>query len=285
MRDLAVVEEVAERRERISPWTAEALHATLGLPGEPPRSGEPLPPLWRWFSFRDAPRRSALGPAGAPVQNGIFGGGAPFLISGRFEFSRSLIVGRSASLIRSCERRRRLELGDGPVEIQTHRIDVGATDGPAEIEERDYLRRVGGADPSPPLLANAPAPNEPRRKARWRTRMTTDGPLLFRIGALLFDADRLHYDIDYCRHAGLSGLVVQTQLLALLLIETAREKGPDRTIARFSYRLRGVLTHLEPFAVCGRPTQLEDGDDGAELWIESETAPRRVVMTATLSYV
>ncbi len=283
MRDLAAVEEVTERRDLIRAWPACALHATLGLPGEPPGPGEPLPPLWRWFYFLDAVRRSAIGPSGAGDGGGIFGGGAKYWIGGRLEFRKPLLIGRTASLVESNERRRRAELGDGPVEILTQRLDVAHANGLAEVEERDFIRRVGRGSAAPPIpmeADGAPAP-----KSRWRRRWAVDAPLLFRFSALLFDSNRLHYDLDYCRSAaGLPGLLAPTPLLALLLLETAREKGPDRAVARFSYRLRGLLTHLDAFAVCGRATRLEDGGDGAELWIETESAPKRVVMTATLAF-
>lgn len=282
MRDLATVEEIVEQRDLIRAWPACALHATLGLPGEPPGAGEPLPPLWRWMYFLTAERRSAVGTSGAGGR-GIFGG-EKFWVGGRLEFRRPLLIGRTANLVTSIERRRRAELDDGPVELVTERLDVSTSKGVVEVEERDYIRRLGPAS-SRPAAPDAAASAEVSSKPRWSRRWVVDPPLLFRFSALLFDSNRLHYDIDYCRTAlGAPALLAQTPLLALLLLETAREKGPDRAVSRFSYRLGGRLTHLDAFSVCGRPMQLEDGGDGAELWIETASAPKRIPITATLAY-
>lgn len=289
MRDAAVVEDAIEQRDLIRLFPACALHATIGLPGAPPEAGDPLPPLWRWMYFLNAPRRIDIGPSGAGDGRGIFSGGVKYWIGGRHEFRRPLKIGRSASLVSSVERRRRAELTDGPVEIITEQMTAAAADGICEIEERDFVRRIGGmraAPALPDLVLPSEAEAEPRpsRKARWRRRWAVDAPLLFRFSALMFDSNRLHYDHEYCRSVGAPGLLVQTPLLALLLLELAAEKGPDRAIARFSYRMCGMVTHLDAFSLSGRPTRLEDGGDGAELWIEKESAPRHIVMTATLAY-
>ncbi|MCI4665950.1 MAG: hypothetical protein MRY74_14645 [Neomegalonema sp.] len=289
MRDLADAEQTVEKSDRIRAWPASALHASLGLPGDPPRTGDPLPPLWRWLYFLDAPRRSELGASGAApafANANVRGDGAFHWVGGRLAFRRSLTVGRLAHLASSFERRRQVDTNEGPVEIVTQRLDVSTSEGAAEIEERDYVRRLGGGgDETPPLLGEAPAAIDETTKARWRRRWAVDAPLLFRYAALTFDSNRLHYDSDYCRQAtGASGLIVQTPLMATLLLELARELGPDRRISRFSYRLRGRLTDADAFSVCSRPAALEDGGEGADMWIETESAPKRVVMTAALAY-
>ncbi len=52
-------------------WPAQALHATLDLPGPEPEIGDPLPPLWHWLYFLPTVPHTGLGSDGHPKRGGF----------------------------------------------------------------------------------------------------------------------------------------------------------------------------------------------------------------------
>ncbi|MEL6794550.1 MAG: hypothetical protein AAFP78_13915, partial [Pseudomonadota bacterium] len=85
--------------DRIDPWRAGALHATLDLPGPPPGAGEALPAFQHWIYFLEAKPARALGRDGHPATGAFIPDlGLPrrMWAGGRLEFHRPLRIGLDA---------------------------------------------------------------------------------------------------------------------------------------------------------------------------------------------
>ena len=86
--------------------------------------------------------------------------------------------------------------------------------------------------------------------------------MLFRYSALTFNGHRIHYDVDYCRRAGLDGLLVHGPLQASLLAEFAASIRRGRAPTHFSYRaVRPLIASDAPLALNAVET-----DSGLDLW-------------------
>ena len=271
-----------EKRDVIAPWPAAALHTALDLPGEPPKKGEPLPPLWRWMYFLETRRRSELGREGAPERGGALN--PPLKLprrqwaGGRVRFHRQLKLGANATRFSEITELRRQKGQTGDLAFLTIKHEVRPADGLMETEEQDLVFRPE-REPDPD--ADRERWLEARTDETWSRIWTADPMLLFRYSALTYNAHRLHYDLDYCRESeGYSGLLVQTTLLATLMLELAREQGPDRRIGGFEFRSISPVLHTEAFEVCGRPFEAEEQAGpaenetkkpapGADLWIRA----------------
>lgn len=264
-----------ETRDVIRPWPAEALHATLDRPGDPPLKGDALPLFWRQLYFLEAKRRSDLGRDGHPGRGtGLIPPiDAPrrMWAGGRLTFARPLKIGAAATKLSSVKSVTRKQGRSGPLTFLTLRHEVLTADGLAETEEQDlvYLN-----DPRPG--AAKPAAPEARQDEQWRRVWTMDPTALFRYSALTFNGHRIHYDLDYCREVeGYDGLVVHGPLLATLMLELAREQGPDRRVAAFAFKAASPVVHTEAFEVCGAPMTDAEGREGADLWVRAAAASGR----------
>jgi 3-methylfumaryl-CoA hydratase len=204
----------AEMTRRVDPWPAEAFAGLIGAPLPPLRPGDPLPPMWHWFTLLDHPAQAENGLDGHPA-------GGPFLPP--------------------IPRRRRMFAGgrlrqDAPVPVGAElssRSSVvgGATVG---IEEQDIVYRSEPDDAAPRAVPR-PATGVPEPAGTWRLELATDPILLFRFSALTYNAHRIHYDRPYAMQVeGYPDLVVHGPLLAL---ELPRVHAPDRVVRAFEYRL------------------------------------------------
>src|SRR5262245_35090658 len=132
-----------------------------------------------------------------------------------------------------------------------------ATDRGLAVEERHHIvyREV-------PSSAAPEAPNEAERTAQWEHHLHIDSRRLFRYSALTFNAHRIHYDIEYCKTEGYSGLLIHGPLQASLLAEVAAAVGSGRTIASMSFR--AVRPLVQPAAVVAKACETADG---LQLWM------------------
>ncbi|MEO1120803.1 MAG: MaoC family dehydratase N-terminal domain-containing protein [Pseudomonadota bacterium] len=266
-----------ERRDVIRAWPAQALHATLDLPGEPPQDGDPLPPFWRWMYFLEARPRSALGRDGHPAKG--YGVSPPIELprrmwaGGRLQFHRPVPLGAEA-VLRSTIASIAPKTGrSGRLAFVTIRHELLVGGALAEVEEQDIVYRE---DPVP----DAPKPEGRMAPAteQWRAEWTADPTVLFRYSALTFNGHRIHYDEAYAREVeGYDGLVVHGPLLATLMVQLVRERAPDQRITRFAFRALSPIVHSERFSACGAPTQ-----DGAQLWIAGSDG--RLAMSGDVSF-
>lgn len=262
-------------RERLDPWRARALSATLALDGPAPCVGDVLRPARHWVHFAPAPPHDRLGEDGH-AETGGFLPPAPnrsrMWVSGRIRAGVPLHLGetarRDSRVVGIAEKSGR----SGRLRFVTvdHRISSALGEGLAEeqvLAYRDGRGKGGrreGVDP----------PGRPARRREWRA----DERMLFRYSALLFNAHRIHYDLDYCRgREGWPGLVVHGPLLATALLEAGMELADGREVAEYRYRAHAPVFHVEQFHACAA-----ERDGGAAMWIEGGAGDAR--MTAEVDW-
>lgn len=267
-------------------WPVAALAATLDRRDPEPENGAPIPLGWHWLFFLEAKPASELGPDGHPKRGGFL---PPVTLprrmwaGGRFEFRRVLKVGealRRDSEIVAVESK---QGKSGNLVFVTVRHTVSGTGGTAVIEEHDIVYREAAKSPPSPLSqrgdgGDAPPPGKPApQHAAWRREITPDPVLLFRFSALIFNAHRIHYDLDYCRHEEhYPGLIVHGPLQTILLLDLCR-RHETRPVRRFDYRALLPVFHTERFTVSGEPSV--DGSK-VELWTANATGTYAMAGTA-----
>ena len=212
---------------------ARKYYATLDLPGEPPRLGEPVPRGIHFCLGQPARRSSELGPDGH-LHRGGFLPPVPLprrmWAGGELVFSGDLIVGDA---IRRTSRIEDVVLKHG----QTGALcfvtvrHVIETNGRLVIAERQDIvyRPIEGSRATLPPVAP---------QGRCSRDIDVTASVLFRYSALTFNAHRIHYDRRYATEVeGYPGLVVHGPLQAALLLGyagTLRGNPPTR----FSFRGR-----------------------------------------------
>ncbi|MEM9144821.1 MAG: MaoC family dehydratase N-terminal domain-containing protein [Pseudomonadota bacterium] len=254
----------------MDPFAAQALVATLELDRPAPGLGDPLPPFWHWMHFREAARRSALGPDGHPA-TGSFLPKCPeprrMWAGGRLRFAAPLPLGAPAEQRSTIAAVTAKQGRQGPLSFVTVRHEISGAIGLAVTEEQDIVYRT-----DPPPEAPRPQPPQAPRDEDAASAWSCDATVLFRYSALTFNGHRIHYDQEYARTVeGYAGLVVHGPLLATLLLEQARRMGV--VPATFQFRATSPVLADEPFETCGRL-----GAEGLALWVRG--ADGRLAMTA-----
>ena len=259
-----------------SAWPVAALAATLDRKDPEPAAGDAIPPGWHWLYFLETAPASELGADGHAKRGGFL---PPVTLprrmwaGGRIEFVRPLRVGealRRDSEIIAVEPKRGKS---GSLVFVTVRHTVLATGATAVIEEHDIVYREAAqpGEPSPPVT-------RAQAQAEWRREVEAGPVMLFRFSALIFNAHRIHYDLDYVREEEhYPGLVVHGPLQAVLLLDLARREDP-RPVKKLVYRAVRPIFHTERFTVNGK----RDGGDKAELWIAD--AAGNLAMAATARF-
>ena len=266
------------RTDQITSMPVAALSATLDIDAPPPRSGDPVPPLWHWMWFLPIHNQSELGPDGH-AKTGDFLPPVPLPLrmwaGGRFEFQRPLRVGQTYTRTSRILDVRQKEGRSGPLIFVIVRHEIGDSEGLALSEEQDIVYRnnsTAGESRTAPVHA-APA------DAAWERMIQPDDVLLFRYSALTFNAHRIHYDRRYATEVGgYPGLVVHGPLIATLLLDLVRRNSPDTKIRRFAFRAVNPLFDTEPFVVCGKPE-----GDGKTISLWAKDAAGRLATTAKVT--
>ena len=225
---------------RVDPWPAAAFAALLDTAAPPLGPGDPLPPLWHWFTLLDHPAHAELGADGHPAdghflppiphRRRMFAGGryrrlGPIPIGAELA-CRSTLAGVMVKRGRS---------GELAFVTARHELSVGGA--AVGVEEQDivYRSEPDGAARRRPAAPPAPAGNSD--DVDWRLTLPTDPVRLFRFSALTYNGHRIHYDQPYATAVeGYPGLVVHGPLLALLALELPRRHAPE-PITEFAYRL------------------------------------------------
>ena len=268
------------REDRITPFPAAALSATLDLSADLPDDGTPLPPLWHWLYFLPLYRQSDVGPDGH-VRRGGFLPPVPLprrmWAGGRLSFHQPLCIGeavrRQSTILSVSEKAGR----SGPLVFVVVRHDIHGADGLALTEEHDIVYR-DLPQPGAPAAAPASPPEDPA----WVQQVVPDDVLLFRYSALTFNGHRIHYDRRYVIEVeGYPGLVVHGPLIATLLAELARTHLPRRVMRAFSFRAVAPVCDVAPFRVCGKIDAASA--DQVVLWAETPSGHLAMQAAATLS--
>jgi 3-methylfumaryl-CoA hydratase len=225
---------------RVDPWPAAAFAALLDTAPPPLAPGDPLPPLWHWFTLLDHPEQAELGADGHPAA-GHFLPPIPdrrrMFAGGRYRHLGPIPVGGELAC-RSTLADVAIKHGrNGELAFVTVRHELSVAGVAVGVEEQDIVYR------SEPDGTTRPRPAAPPREAApaehdWRFTLTTDPVRLFRFSELTYNGHRIHYDQPYATAVeGYPGLVVHGPLLALLVLELPRRHAPTQTVTEFAYRL------------------------------------------------
>ena len=253
------------------------MSATLDRRDPEPRPGDAIPPGWHWLYFLETKPHSELAHDGHAKRGGFL---PPVTLprrmwaGGRIEFLRPVRIGDTIqrdSEILSVEPK---QGKSGSLVFVTVRHTVLVAGETAVVEEHDIVYREA-AKPD-----EAPAPGKPApATAAWRRELVADEVMLFRYSALIFNAHRIHYDIDYCRHEEhYPGLIVHGPLQTTLLLDLSRRHEP-RPVRKLDYRAQSPLFHTDRFSVNGH---LAPDGNLAQLWTASPGG--NYAMTATAYY-
>jgi 3-methylfumaryl-CoA hydratase len=266
---------------RVDPWPAAAFAALLDTDAPPLRAGDPLPPLWHWFTLLEHPAQAELGADGHPV-HGQFLPPIPhrrrMFAGGRYRQHRPIRIGDDLAC-RSTIAEVVVKQGrTGELAFVTVRHELSVDGVPVGVEEQDivYRSQPEGAARTP--TAGTP-PTAVPATADWRLMLPTDPVLLFRFSALTYNGHRIHYDTPYVTGVeGYPGLVVHGPLLALLALELPRRRAPAETLTGFAYRL------IRP-AFAGAVIEATARRHGTELdlAVGAEQATSSLTATATLA--
>ena len=225
---------------RVDPWPAVAFADLLDVPRPPLEPGDPLPPLWHWFTMVEHSAHAERGADGHPAQ-GHFLPPIPhrrrMFAGGRYRQHAPITIGaelacRSTVADVAVKRGRSGELAFVTVR---HELSVAGT--PVGVEEQDivYRSQPDGAPRSQPTTA---AQKPKSTLADWQLTLPTDPVRLFRFSALTYNGHRIHYDQPYATGVeGYPDLVVHGPLLALLALELPRRNAPTQMVTEFAYRL------------------------------------------------
>lgn len=256
-----------------------ALAATLDCAAPP--DGAQLPSLWHWMYFWAIAPQSELGEDGHPQRGGFL---PPVPLprrmwaGGRLIFHSALPIGSDATRTSRILRVDVKTGKSGTLAFVTVQHEIASGGAIHIIEEHDIVYRD-----LPPANAVAPTPPVAPAEALWSKTITPDPVLLFRYSALTFNGHRIHYDRSYVTEVeGYPGLIVHGPLIATLLLGLLSEKMPAARVASFGFRAVSPLFDIEPFTVCGQPS-----DDGAsvKLWAKNSRGALAMQAEATLKTI
>ncbi|MGA0032491.1 MAG: FAS1-like dehydratase domain-containing protein [Burkholderiales bacterium] len=257
-------------------WPIAALAATLDRRDTFPQTGEAIPHSGHWLYFLETAPGSELGHDGHPKRGGFL---PPVPLprrmwaGGRIDFRQPVCVGatlRRESEVMSVDAKSG-KSGNLVFVMVRHTLTADGT--VAIVEEHDIVYRDAAAP------GTAPPPGKPApQTAAWRREVETNQATLFRYSALIFNAHRIHYDIDYCRDVeGYPGLIVHGPLQTTLLLDLCRRHDP-RPVRTLDYRATHPVFHQETFSVNGQPAA--DGNS-VELWTANAAGCYAMRGTAT----
>lgn len=265
--------------ERIAPFPANALAATLNREDAPYVDGTPLPPLWHWLHFLPVFKLADAGYDGHAALGGFL---PPIQLprrmwaGSRLNFHAPMSIGstlRKVSTVRSIKPKSGRS-GELVFITVGHQVFDGDTLGVDEEHDIVY-REERRAD------ATAPAPPQAPDTSAFSRLIHPDPVLLFRYSALTFNGHRIHYDQPFCTGSeGYRGLVVHGPLLATLLLDLLRREKPEATVRSFEFRAISTVFDTEDFSVHGEP----EGDGKTfRLWARRHDGALAMQAKATIT--
>jgi len=227
--------------ERIALSAVRRAAATFDLDPEGFEEGSEIPPHWYSFFFNDLPRRSAIGPDGH-AKKGAFLPPIPLprrMGAGRrVRFAGGLRVGDDAEKVVEVAGITPKSARTGQIVVLTMRQTIRARGIDLAVEEFDAIYREAVA----PGAASRTSPPQPAPEgAAWSESVVMDPVLVFRYGALTWNAHRIHYDADYARdEEGYPATVQNGGLTMHLLLDAATRRAPGR-VTGYAARLARPL--------------------------------------------
>lgn len=268
---------------RVDPWMGGAFAGLIGVDPPPLREGDPLPPMWHWFTLLEHPPTSALGEDGHVAGGGLLPpvpGRRRMFAGGRLSLERPIPVGSKLTGTTSVTAVNVKNGRSGEMAFVTARTDLSADGELVGAEEQDIVYR-SEPDGTPPRTMPRPEPTEPEPEGDWKLRIETDPVLLFRFSALTYNGHRIHYDKPYVTEAeGYPDLVIHGPLLALLALELPRRNAPDRPVRSFEYRLVRPAFVPAPVIAAARPPA---GDGVTEIAVAAEGVTPSLTAKAVLA--
>jgi 3-methylfumaryl-CoA hydratase len=269
----------------------------IGAAEPPLGEGDPLPPMWHWFTVLEHPATARIGVDGHPAEGAFLPpipGRRRMFAGGRLRVRAPIAFG---SLLRARSQVSGVVIKEGrsgQLAFVTIRTELQADGVPAAVEEQDIVYRSQpagapvrtlarpAADASEPAGdASEPAGDAPEPAGDWRAELATDPVLLFRFSALTYNGHRIHYDQPYATsQEGYPDLVIHGPLLALLALDLPRVHAPGRTVTAFEYRL--LRPAFVPAAIIATGTLTGDGKDEVTLAVGAAGAQPSLAAKATL---
>jgi 3-methylfumaryl-CoA hydratase len=274
-----------EMARRVDPWPAAAFAGLVGTPEPALKEGDPLPPMWHWFTLLDHPATADIGADGHP-KDGHFlppiPGRRRMFAGGRLHAHASIPVG---SLLSSRSEVASIAIKSGrsgEMAFVTIRTELTADGLLAAVEEQDIVYR-SEPEGAPRRVTPRPETGHPEPAGGWRSSLAADPVLLFRFSALTYNGHRIHYDLPYATgEEGYPGLVVHGPLLALLALELPRVHAPEATVASFEYRLVRPAFAPATVVAAGQPS-LPPQDGTVDLTVGTAGAEPSLTARAVLS--
>lgn len=260
----------------VSPTPARAMTATLGRDASDAFApGAELPPLWTWLYFLPLAPMGDVGPDGHPKRGGFL---PPIALprrmwaGSRCTFHGPVRIGdeirKTSTIVKIAEK----SGNAGALVFVTVKHEVSAMGRAAMSEEQDLVYMNIPAQWQPP--APTPLPS-----CQWSQPAVIDPVFLFRFSALTFNGHRIHYDRTYATDVeNYPGLVVHGPAQAMLLLDAATGRFPDRPPASFSFRGVRPLFDFDTVSLNGTPRD----DGGTDLY--TANAEGAIGMQATLSW-
>ncbi len=270
----------AERRtEELSPSPLRALAATLDHEDSAAQPGDTIPPCWHWLYFLPVHRQSEIGPDGH-AQRGAFLPPVPLprrmWASSRIEFRQPLRLGELVTKASRIVDVFGKEGRSGPLVFVQVRHEIENSLGIAVVEEQDIVYR----DQPKPNEQSTVAPAPISAKPEWSRQVQADPVVLFRYSALTFNGHRIHYDRPYATDVeGYPGLVVQSPLIATMLLDLVRHSLPNAELSHFSFRALKPTFDMTPFLLCG---SRNNSANTLHLWAQHLDGALAMDATATL---
>ncbi len=242
-------EQIVVRTELITPEPSEALANLLGtdIPTDE------LPALWHWIHLLEKRPHADLGPDGHPT----FGTPAPpgpgrqrMFAGGRVRTHALLMFGKPATRTTWVAETKEKQGSTGPLTFVTVRNEYAQGGRVCIVDESDIVYRTLGLNLAVRAGTLQSLPVEPVPVPRTPAfTLTADEALLFRFSALTYNAHRIHYDHNWVRQEGYSGLVVHGPLQALMMGELVRRRGDGLVGKQFVYRLVSPMIGPQTFTV------------------------------------
>ena len=280
-----------EMVRRVDPWPAAAFAGLIGAPEPALKDGDPLPPMWHWFTLLEHPATAEIGIDGHPKDGHLLPpipGRRRMFAGGRLHVHAPIPVG---SLLSSRSEVASIAIKSGrsgEMAFVTVRAELTADGVLAAVEEQDIVYRsesaqggLGKRESPQAVTSGGHRGVGPRGKAgNWHSELATDPVLLFRFSALTYNGHRIHYDLPYAtEEEGYPGLVIHGPLLALLALDLPRVHAPDATLRSFEYRLVRPAFAPATVVAVGQPPQ----DGMVELTVSAAGAEPSLTARAVLA--